>query len=154
MADHTPGRIVPAHDQKVSHSYIITFPAHAPRDEDPHKADFEEWKRRRRENNTYYCDFAHDHRGGDANECDMDNPLEAHHNKVELAMMNEIDFSLLDGDFPGINADTVGAWIDSDRNLTLLCRNHHRGAGGIHDASYSDFTAEFYVRHLIRSTSD
>ena len=142
------------HDQRFSHSYVVHYPAHEPREQDPHKADFEEWKRRRRENNTYYCDFAYDHRGGDISECDMMHPLEAHHNKVELAMMNEIDFNLLDTDFPGINADTVGAWIDSDQNLTLLCRNHHRGAGGIHDASFSDYTATYYVRDLIRGADN
>lgn len=141
---------VPEHDQKFSHSYVVHYPEHEPRNEDPHKRDFEEWKRRRRESNTYYCDFAHDHRAGDASECDMTHPLEAHHNKVEFALLNSVDLTLLEHDFPGISQDAVGAWIDSDANLTLLCRNHHRGAGGIHDASYSDFTAEFYVRCLIK----
>lgn len=145
---------VPEHDQKFSHTYIIHYPAHEPRDEDPHKVDFLEWKRRRKENNTYYCDFAHDHRGGDSSECDLTHPLEAHHNKVELAMLNEIDFGLLAIDFPGIDQQSVGAWIDGDQNLTLLCRNHHRGPGGIHNASYSDFTATYYVRDLIKGENN
>jgi len=69
-------------------------------------------------------------------------------------MMNEINFDLLARDFPGINEQTVGAWIDGDQNLTLLCRNHHRGPGGIHNASFSDFTAEFYVAHLIKKADE
>lgn len=140
---------VAAHDQKFTHSYVVRYPAHEPRAHDPHKPDFEEWKRRRRESDTYYCDFAHDHRNGDTSECDLEHPLEAHHSSIELAMMNEIDFSLLEKDFPGISAETVGAWIDGESNLTLLCTAHHRGPGGAHTASYSDYRSEFYIRDLI-----
>jgi hypothetical protein len=142
-------QIVPAHNQKFTHSYIVHYPAHAPRANDPHKWDFDQWKKRRREANTYHCDFAKDHRGGDESECDLKHPLEAHHKVVELAMMNEIDFALMETDFPGISAQEVGAWIDSDANLTLLCINHHRGPMGVHCASASDFGSTFYIRNLI-----
>lgn len=112
--------------------------------------DFEAWKAKRKATNTYWCDFAHDHRGGDTSECDNTHPLEAHHDKIELAMLNEIDFALLEKDFPGISDPaTVGAWIDSDQNLMLLCINHHRSHPGVHSATYSDFGSEFYVRNLI-----
>lgn len=140
---------VPAHDQIFTHRYVVHYPEHEPRENDPHKADFLEWKRRRRENNTYYCDFAHEHRGDNTSECDMEHPLEAHHSKVELAMLNEIDFALLAHDYPGIDEQSVGAWIDSDANLILLCRNHHRGPMGVHSASFSDFVSTQYVRNLI-----
>lgn len=113
---------VAAHEQKFTHSYIVVYPAHAPRSSDPHKRDFDAWKQDRRHSGTYYCDFAHEHRGGDTSECDLKHPLEAHHRVVELAMMNEIDFKLLEKDYPGVsNPDAAGAWIDSDQNLTLLC---------------------------------
>lgn len=144
-----PGAEVPAHRQKVTHSYVVRYPAHAPRAKDPHHHDFEEWKRRRKANRTWWCDFAHDHRGGDTSECDTEHPLEAHHKVIELAMLNEIDLALLEADYPGISAQTVGAWIDSDPNLTLLCQAHHRGPGGVHTASASDYGSEFYVRNLI-----
>lgn len=140
---------VPAHDQEWTHRYVIHYPAHEPRDEDPHYKDFEAWKQKRRDTSTYYCDFAHDYRDGDTSECDLKNPLEGHHSKIEFALMNGIDFTLLNRDFPGIDAQTVGAWIDSDQNLMLLCTNHHRGPMGVHNAAYADFTAEFYVRNLI-----
>jgi hypothetical protein len=141
--------VTDAHDQKFTHTYVVHYPAHEPREDDPNKVDFEAWKRRRKETNTYYCDFAHDHRAGDTSECDMTNPLEAHHSKIEFAMVNEVDFTLLDKDYPGISADTVGKWIDSDPNLTLLCRNHHRGPMGVHTATYADFSSESYIRGLI-----
>lgn len=151
MTGTAPGapRIVAAHDQRFTHSYIVRYPAHDPRASDPHRHDFLEWKKRRREAGTYHCDFAAEHRGGDMSECDTAHPLEAHHKVIELAMMNEIDFALLEPDFPGISAQSVGAWIDGDANLTLLCVAHHRSAAGVHTASYSDFGSEFYIRDLI-----
>ena len=146
MSDDTE---VPAHRQVFTHRYVVRYPAHPPRADDPHKVDFEAWKQRRRDAGTYWCDFAHDHRDGDTSECDMTHPLEAHHKLIELAMLNEVDLTLLEEDFPGISAETIGAWIDSDPNLTLLCVAHHRSAAGVHTASYSDFGSEFYVRDLI-----
>jgi hypothetical protein len=140
---------VPAHEQVFSHRYLVRYPEHDPRSRDPHRHDFLEWKRRRRESGTWYCDFAMEHRGGDTSECDLSGPLEAHHKLIELAMMNEVDFTLLEADFPGISAQSVGSWIDSDANLTLLCVVHHRSAAGVHTASYADFGSEFYVRDLI-----
>lgn len=125
------------------------YPEHEPRENDPHKADFEEYKRRRKANGTYYCDFAHEHRNGDTSECDTAHPLEAHHNKIELALKNGVDFALLEKDYPGISQMGIGAWIDSEQNLCLYCQRHHRSHGGVHVASASDFTAEEYVRNLI-----
>lgn len=158
MTDH----VVAAHDQVFSHRYMVHYPEHDPRAHDPHMHDFLEWKRRRKESGTYHCDFAMEHRKGDFSECYPwaasmtapeamlpPKPLEAHHKIVELAMLNEIDFALLEADYPGISAQDVGAWIDSDANLILLCVNHHRGPMGVHTASASDFSSEFYVRNLI-----
>lgn len=143
-------KAVAAHQQAVTHSYVLTFPGHEPRSRDPHKHDFEAWKKRRKDAGTWYCDFAHEHRAGDAGECDMSHPLEAHHKVIELAVLNEVDFLLLEKDYPGISAQDVGAWIDGDDNLTLLCRVHHRSAAGVHTASASDYASAFYVRGLIR----
>lgn len=141
--------MTPEHDQKFTHSYIMHYPAHLPREQDPYKHDFEEWKRRRRESGTYYCDFAHLHRGDDTSECDLSRPLEAHHKIIEFALVNEVDIELLAEDFPGIDRDNIGKWIDNDDNLMLYCANHHRGAMGVHTASFSDFGSTYYVRGLI-----
>ncbi len=141
--------IVKAHNQSVSHKYNIKYPSHGPREKDPHKHDFLEWKKRRKETNTYYCDFAHLHRNDDFSECDDTRPLEAHHDVIEMAMANEVDFTLLEKDYPGISADNIGAWIDSDDNLVLLCAFHHRGHGGIHVASSADYEASEYIRGLL-----
>lgn len=141
---------VPAHEQKVTHRYIVCYEAHEPRADDPHRADFEEYKRRRRENGTYYCDFANDHRNGDSSECDLTKPLECHHDKIELALKNGVDMELLEKDFPGVSKMGIGAWIDSDQNLCLLCVVHHRTYAGVHTISHSDYMGSEYVRGLTK----
>jgi hypothetical protein len=146
------GELIEAHLQAVTRHYTVRYPAHEPRARDPHGRDFHAWKRHRKTAGTWTCDFAVEHRGGDTSECDLTRPLEAHHRLVELALLNSIDLALLERDFPGISANSVGAWINSDGNLQLLCVAHHRGAGGVHTASASDFGSEFYVRDLISAS--
>lgn len=140
---------VPAHDQKITHTYHIAYPAHEPRGADPHLHEFREFKARRRAAGTWWCDFAADHRSGDMSECDMSTPLEAHHTHIEFALLNGVDIALLETDFPGISTQSVGAWLDGDENLTLLCARHHRSHGGVHCASAADWEGEKYIRGLI-----
>lgn len=144
MPDETP-----AHDQRETHAYTVRYPPHEPRAEDPHHADFEEYKRRRRADGSYHCDFAAEHRGGDPAECDLTKPLECHHKIIEFALANGVDLALLERDYPGVSQQGIGAWIDSATNLELLCVTHHRGHAGKHVVSVSDFEAEQYVRSLI-----
>jgi hypothetical protein len=141
---------VAAHDQLFVHKYIVHYPDHDPRPEDPYYRTFEAWRKAHRDPSVYKCHFGVE-RGGDFSECDLEHPLEAHHSKIELAMMNEVDFTLLEKTFPGISTPKkLGTWMNSTPNLMWLCRWHHRGHGGEHSATYSDYTAEHYVRHLIR----
>lgn len=139
---------VPAHDQHVSHSYTVHYPEHGPRASDPHYKDFEEYKRRRRAAGTYHCDFAAEHRAGDTSECDLSKPLECHHKHIEFSLQNGVDLALLEGDYPGVSKQGIGAWIETAPNLELLCVFHHRGHGGKHVLSQSDFEGLVYVRGL------
>lgn len=145
---------VPAHTQDVTHRYQISYPEHEPRAHDPWHRDFVAWKRQRRAAGTYYCDFAHEHRGGDTSECDLTKPLEAHHKHIEFALKNGLlvpaNYALFEAVFPGITQDRIGAWIDSDANLELLCVFHHRGNGGKHVVSVSDFEAQLFIRGLLQ----
>jgi hypothetical protein len=136
---------VPAHLQKTTNSYVVAYPAHPPRAEDPHYRDFEHY--RRTHIATAVCRFA-ERRGGDTSECD--GGLELHHSHVEFSMQNGVDLALLERDYPGISSpDEVGAWVETGANLVFYCSRHHRGHGGVHHASASDFEAEVYVRGLI-----
>lgn len=139
MTDTTP-----AHDQNTTHKYLLHYPAHSPRESDPHYRDFDAFRRRTAETakcsiGEHYNDFSSCHGG-----------LELHHAHVEFSLQNGVDLKLLEVDYPGIsNPDEVGAWVESGTNLMWLCEWHHRGHGGVHCASYADFEASKYVRGLI-----
>ena len=134
----------PAHDQKVSHGYTVHYPEHTPRKSDVHYKDFEAY--RRRTHATAKCAVGQ-HRN-DFGECH--GGLELHHSHVEFALQNGVDLAWLEVDYPGISdPNNVGAWVESAQNLQWLCEFHHRGHGGVHVATSSDFEAEHYVRRLI-----
>lgn len=138
-----------AHDQPTTNRYVVHFPPHPAREDDPHYKDFnaihKAWKA---DPDKWQCAIGkHRH---DFTECDLTQPLELHHAHVEFSLQNGIDLAWLAADYPGIDQpDEVGAWVESADNLLVLCVRHHRGAGGIHHASASDFEAEKYVRDLI-----
>jgi hypothetical protein len=142
----------PAHDQNETHRYTVNFPAHEPREHDRHYVDFEHFKRQTRA--TAKCQFGVD-RGGDFSECspsqeNWPHGLEVHHAVIEFALQNGVDLALLERDYPGIsNPDEIGAWVESAQNLMWLCTWHHRGHGGVHCATASDYGAEHFVRGLI-----
>lgn len=136
--------MTPEHSQKFSHSYIVHYPAHEPREDDPNYKDFEEYRKRTKA--TAQCDFGK--KMGDFTLCGGE--LELHHAHIEFALQNAVDLALLERDYPGVSdPNAIGAWVESADNLVWLCELHHRGAGGVHNASASDYEAERYVRHLI-----
>lgn len=135
----------PAHDQKVTNRYLISYPAHEPRESDPHYADFHEWKRRQKAEGKWRCAWAV--LVDDDSDCDLTKPLEAHHGHIEFALLNAISYRRLEHVYPGISTPgQAGAWLESDANLMLLCAKHHRGAGhGVHHLSAADYEASHYV---------
>jgi hypothetical protein len=140
---------VAAHDQPSTHHYVMHYPEHPARTSDPHYVDFNAihraWKK---DPEKWRCAIGV-HRG-DFTECDLTRPLELHHAHVEFSLQNGVDLAWLEVDYPGISdPDAVGAWIESAPNLLVLCVFHHRGHGGVHVASASDYEAQRYVRGLI-----
>lgn len=134
----------PAHDQKTTHAYTVHYPEHEPRTEDPHYRDFEAY--RRRTHATAQC--AKGVEKGSFDECA--GGLELHHAHIEFSLQNGVDLAALESHYPGVsNPDEVGAWVESGQNLLWLCEFHHRGHGGVHVASASDYEAETFVRGLI-----
>jgi hypothetical protein len=142
----------PAHDQAFTHSYVVHYPDHSPRQEDPHYVDFNAY--RKAHVGTAKCKVGEER--GDFSDCkpgpeSWPKGLELHHSHIEFAMQNEVDLALLDKFYPGLSdPNTVGAWVESGNNLEFLCVFHHRGHGGAHCATASDFEAEKYIRNLIR----
>lgn len=135
--------VIDAHTQKTSHSYLMHYPSHYPRPEDPHYIDFEHY--RRTHVTTARCAYA-DSASGDL----CTTQLELHHKVIEFSLQNGVDLAVLEKDFPGISDPAqVGAWVESDQNFVFYCSFHHRGHGGVHTATSSDFEAERYVKGLI-----
>ena len=139
----------PAHDQAETRHYTVHFPAHPAREDDPHYKDFNHLHRvLKADPEAWQCAIGK-HRG-DFSECDLSKPLELHHAHVEFSLQQGVDLKWLAVDYPGIeDPEAVGAWVESAANLLVLCVFHHRGHGGVHVASASDFEAEKYVRGLI-----
>lgn len=137
---------IEAAERATTHHYTMHYPEHPAREDDPHYKDFNHFHRTTRK--TAKCSIGA-HRN-DFSECDLEHPLELHHAHVEFSLQNGVDLAWLERDYPGIsNPDEVGAWVESANNLLWLCRFHHRGHGGVHVASASDYEAEKYVRGLI-----
>lgn len=142
-------KIVAAHVQKHSSSYSVHYPEHGSRPGDPHYTDFNHYHRTTKDDpEIYQC--AVGKRRGDFSDCTLDLPLELHHTHIEWALQNGVDLALLEHQYPGIsNADELGAWVESAENLTWYCQFHHRGHGGAHVASASDFEGQHFVKGLI-----
>lgn len=134
-----------AHDQTITHNYVVHYPSHPARTSDPHYVDFNHYAKLHKA--TAVCTF---NDSADVDQCVLDKPLELHHKIIEFSLQNGVDFAVLEKDYPGISdPTTVGAWVESDPNFEWLCQYHHRGAGGVHNSSASDFAAERYVKDLI-----
>ena len=151
-------KAVAAHDQTESHKYVVHFPPHPARKNDPHYVDFDHYHRTHRATARCYIGerigFG-DCRDAQGHPCPPpaggEQPgLELHHAHVEFSLQNGIELAALERDFPGISdATTVGAWVESDVNFRWLCCFHHRGAGGAHTAAHADWEASQYVLGLI-----
>ena len=138
-----------AHDQKTTHSYMVHYPEHPARQDDPHYVDFNhihnEWKK---DPEKWQCAIGK-HRN-DFSECELTKPLELHHSHVEFSLQNGVELAWLEKDYPGISdPKSVGAWVESADNLIVLCVHHHRGHGGVHVAAAADYEAAKYVRGLL-----
>lgn len=155
-----------AHEQAETHRYVAHYPAHPARTDDPHYVDFNHYHRTHGPNARCRIAMQFDdgtpptrqdaapHRligtGEAAAGCDVTSPIELHHAHIEFSLQNGVDLAALEKDYPGISDPTqVGAWVESEANFEWLCVFHHRGHGGAHVASASDFEAEKYVRGLI-----
>jgi hypothetical protein len=133
----------------MTHNYAVRFPEHEARENDPHYVDFNHLRREwEKDPEKWKCAIGK-HRG-DFSECSLDKPLELHHAHIEFALQNSVDLSWLEIDYPGVSdPDKLGAWVESAENLVVLCEFHHRGHGGTHVASASDFEGLKFIKGFI-----
>ena len=152
------------HVQALTHRYLMHFPPHPARQDDPHYADFDHYHRKTRK--TARCYIGERVGYGDCLDAKGtpcpppadggEQPgLELHHSHIEFSLQNGISLKALEKDYPGIsNRSAVGDWIESADNLRWLCAYHHRGAGGAHTASHADYEASQYIFGLIKPATD
>lgn len=150
---------VAAHSQAESHHYLMHFPPHPARTNDPHYVDFNAYHRAHRA--TARCYIGERIGFGDCRDAQFrpcpppensgEQPgLELHHAHIEFSLQNGVDLAALEKDYPGVSDPSqVGAWVESAPNFRWYCAWHHRGAAGAHTASHSDFEASQYVQGLI-----
>lgn len=141
--------MIEEHNQATTNHYTIHYPPHPARVDDPHYKDFnaihKAWKK---DPTKWLCRVGRER--DDYSECDLTKPLELHHAHIEFSLQNGVNLIWLEKAYPGVsNAEEVGAWVESADNLEVLCVRHHRGSGGIHHASASDFEASRFVHGLI-----
>lgn len=145
------GRLtVPGHIARVTHSYFVHYPPHDERPDDPHYKDFNAYRRKTRE----FAQCVVGQHRNDFSECFPPQEhwpigLELHHTHIEFALQQGIDLSWLDVDYPEVGDPTkVGAWVESAKNLEWRCIFHHRGVGGVHTLTASDYEGVKYVKGL------
>jgi hypothetical protein len=160
--------LTPAHSQTHATSYTEHYPAHPARKDDPHYVDFNHFHKKfgptARCQFAVQADFEGDpepvrqadvpHRMIGAGEarvgCDVTKPMELHHAHIEFATMNNVDLALMEDAYPGISdPEHLGAWVESFLNFEWLCVFHHRGHGGAHVASASDWEAQHFMKGFL-----
>lgn len=152
-------QVVPAHTQQESHHYVMHFPPHPARKDDPHYVDFDHYHTKTRRTARCYVGLRigfGDCRDDKGAACAIDSAgqqsgLELHHAHVEFSLQNGVDLAALEVDYPGISDPTqIGAWVETEANFRWLCVYHHRAGGGAHSVSHSDWEASQYILGLIR----
>lgn len=146
----------PAHDQPVVNRYVVHYPAHQPRKDDPHYHAFEAYRKAHIHWAVCYVgqrvgfDECADDQGKPISQPGGGHGLELHHHYLEFAVINAVDLAAIQKDYPNLtDPEKVAEWAETDPNFMWLCAKHHRGDGGAHHASYADFDASLYVKNLI-----
>lgn len=157
--------VTPAHDQKFTNSYVIHYPDHYPRQDDPHYKDFNHFHRQYRATarcwvgerlGFQFCRDAQNNLAPPPADGGEQPGLELHHTHIEFAFQNNIDLKALEVDYPGVsNPDELGAWVESGINFRWLCAFHHRSqAAGAHHLSHSDWEGAQYAPGMVVQPSE
>ena len=116
----------PAHDQKITLHILEHYPSREPRAHDPHYRFFNAARDRLKKLGKLVCWIGNE---------DCAGQIELHHDKVEFALANSVDvarFAKLYPEFGIMGDDDFLRVIESEGNLTPLCKIHHTGIFGVH----------------------
>lgn len=116
----------PAHEQKTTIHLLEHIQEHAPRENDPHYALFNQAKARIKRLGLMKCVIP---------DCTFPGPMELHHDKVEFSEQNGVDLEKFNV-YYGLhlaNDKEFKAYIEGEGNLEVLCPVHHRTKLGVHE---------------------
>ncbi|HTZ63485.1 MAG TPA: hypothetical protein VMB51_05220 [Solirubrobacteraceae bacterium] len=112
------------HQAEVTIRLIERWPAHEPRESDPHYKLFHQAKERMRRQGLLKCNVRSDYHYGQ---------IELHHNKVEFAHINDIDLDKFNAAYGlDLTDEQFAEYVEQEGNLEPLCTLHHRGQEGVH----------------------
>ena len=135
--------VTPAHDQSVDNKYIVHYPAHYPRQQDPQYPLFEAYRKQTVATAKCYI-------GERVGFQYCTGGLELHHAHLEFSTVNGALWQAVAKDYPSVtDENALQAWAESEPNFRWLCQYHHRGHAGAHVASHADWEAGQYVPGLL-----
>ena len=140
--------VTPAHTQKTTYTVEEWFPAHEPRESDPHYGLFNKTRARLKRLGALKCWRCGDVDGSatsDENGVGGKIQVELHHSVVEYSLANAVDvvkFIDLYPEFHISDDDTFLQFCESEGNLLALCVKCHRGKQGIHCCQYPGWLIE------------
>lgn len=113
-----------AHEAEVTIRFIERWPAHEPREKDPHYKLFHQAKARIKKLGLLVCNVESDYHVGQ---------IELHHDKVEFAHVNDIDLEKFNRAYGlHLSDEAFQEYVEMEGNLEPLCVLHHRGQEGVH----------------------
>ena len=116
--------VTKAHEQEVQIRFIERWPAHEPREKDPHYKLFHQAKERLKRQGLLKCQVESDYHYGQ---------IELHHDKVEFAHVNDIDLEKFNHAYGlHLTDEAFQEYVEQEGNLEPLCTLHHRGQEGVH----------------------
>lgn len=133
--------MTPEHTQIEHLTLAYEFPAHEPRETDPHYAAFHATQKRLKKLDSWKCWIGN----GDCSA----GPLEMHHSLIEFSLANIVDtahFAALYPEFHIATDEDLLNLVESEGNMTVLCPMHHRGILGIHTIHYSAWIVQRFMR--------
>lgn len=131
---------IAAHTEHLTLRLAVAYPAHEPRESDPHYRVFNETRERLKRLGKLRCWI-------DNADC-SESPVELHHDKVEFALANDVDVVRFDEAY-GLHLkddQEFLAFVEGEGNLLPLCAYHHRGHGGVHSLPYPLWVVQRYLK--------
>lgn len=136
------------HETSETVAAVELTPPHPPREDTPEYEQTHKLLVFDKDTPCKVCGVKHSTIGDSAANKAGSKALETHHFPCERSLLFALDWRKVHNDFPEVyNQHSLEVWIDSPRNMLVLCDVHHRGVEtGIHHLLTQDFAVLPYLR--------